>query len=154
MVIGTFYGLLIFVVVFNIFLFITLRSKLYLYYALYVSTLALFLCNVDGISFKYFGPGSPWFANHSTIFFISLANLFLLLFSKDFGKYLEKASKTAQSVLYETEVKNQRGRHIWIQTNLTPITDNDNNVARFIAVDSEITKIKKTAIFRGKKPII
>lgn len=367
MIIGAFYGLLIFVVIFNIFLFITLRSKLYLYYALYVTTLALFLSNVDGISFKFFWPGSPWFANHSSIFFISLANLFLLLFSKyflntkkysprldrvlqilmylsllifvaaigrgqiylyavitanlfslitiitvmltafssiskqnkeayyfissfimfmfavmiyvlrnlgvitdniyttiilkfgfasevllltfaiidrfkrikneknlelerlvkmrteeiksqneeirsqsaqlteaneeleklslvasetdngvtifnknggiewqnkgfeklfgytyknkkkqkitnvfglteniNFGKYLERASKTAQSVLYETEVEMQQGRNKWIQTNLTPITDIENNVVRFIAVDSEITKIKQT----------
>lgn len=81
---GIFYGLLIFVLIFNLFLYYSIKERLYLYYSFYVFFIGIFLCNLDGLSFQYFWPNSPWFGNHSTIFSTSLANFFLLLFSKSF----------------------------------------------------------------------
>ncbi len=83
---GFFYGLLVFVVIFNLFLFFTIKDKMYLYYSIYVAALTLFLSNTDGISFQLLWAESPWWADRSTILFVGIANLFLLLFTKKFLK--------------------------------------------------------------------
>lgn len=77
---GFFYGALLFIIIFNFFLFFTIRDKIYLYTALYVGFLVLFMFCIDGISYKYFWPGEPWLANHSIILSATLANVFLIQF--------------------------------------------------------------------------
>jgi serine phosphatase RsbU (regulator of sigma subunit) len=81
---GFFYGILVFVILFNLFLYITIRDRLYIFYCLYVASLALFLANTDGISYQYFWPDSSWWANHSTITFAAGSNLFMLIFTELF----------------------------------------------------------------------
>ncbi|OFY90149.1 MAG: hypothetical protein A2236_11875, partial [Bacteroidetes bacterium RIFOXYA2_FULL_33_7] len=83
---GFFYGLLIFVIIFNSFLYVTIRERLYIFYSIYVITLALFIANSDGLSFQLFWPNFPVWADKSTIFFVSVSNFFLILFTKDFLK--------------------------------------------------------------------
>lgn len=95
---GVFYGMLAFVIFFSLFIFIRLREKLYLYYFLYVTFLFLFLFNTDGYSFLYFWPNNPWWANHSTIFFVLFANLFMFLFSQIFLRIKEFAPKINQLI--------------------------------------------------------
>jgi len=48
-----------------------------------------------------------------------------------------------KTVTYETFYTTRTGKEIWSQTTLTPILDQHQNVKRIIAIDSDITKIKK-----------
>ena len=48
-----------------------------------------------------------------------------------------------KSTLYTTKSQNAQGGELWIQTNLTPIFDNQDNLYKIVAIDSDITQIKK-----------
>jgi serine phosphatase RsbU (regulator of sigma subunit) len=84
-----YYGFILFAILFNIFMFVTIGDRTYLYFFLYVIFLGLFLFNVDGFSYSFFWQGCPWWANHSTVIFVGLASAFLLLFTKSFLKVKE-----------------------------------------------------------------
>ncbi len=47
------------------------------------------------------------------------------------------------SVVYEFKTKNRNGKDIWAQTTLTPVLDKDGDIINIIAIDTDITKIKK-----------
>ncbi|MDD6001853.1 MAG: YfiR/HmsC family protein [Bacteroidales bacterium] len=48
-----------------------------------------------------------------------------------------------KSTLYTTKSQNAQGGELWIQTNLTPIFDSQDNLYKIVAIDSDITQIKK-----------
>lgn len=48
-----------------------------------------------------------------------------------------------QSSIYESSTINKNGKTIWAQTTLTPILNNNNEVSRLVAIDSDISKLKK-----------
>jgi PAS domain S-box-containing protein len=48
-----------------------------------------------------------------------------------------------KAVTYETFYTTRTGKEIWSQTTLTPILDQHKKIKRIIAIDSDITKIKK-----------
>ncbi|MBO7142432.1 MAG: DUF4154 domain-containing protein, partial [Bacteroidales bacterium] len=48
-----------------------------------------------------------------------------------------------KSTLYTTKSQNADGAELWIQTNLTPIFDSQDNLYKIVAIDSDITQIKK-----------
>ncbi len=75
-----YYGVCLFICLLNGFLFFQLKERTYLYYGLHVLCLALFVLNIDGISYQLFWPNSPWWSTHSLGFFGAMSNLFLLLF--------------------------------------------------------------------------
>ncbi len=46
-------------------------------------------------------------------------------------------------IVYEALNTTREGKEIWVQTTLTPILDNDNNILKLVAIDTDITAIKK-----------
>lgn len=46
------------------------------------------------------------------------------------------------SVNYELKVKNRNGEYIWVQTTVTPILDNKNEIKALIIIDADITSLK------------
>lgn len=56
---GGFYGILVIMVLYNLFLYFFLRDKSYFYYVLYVLSGALLFLSEDGLGFQYLWPGSP-----------------------------------------------------------------------------------------------
>jgi two-component system sensor histidine kinase/response regulator len=61
----------------------------------------------------------------------------------DIKNVMNRCINEKKAVTYETCYTTRTGREIWSQTTLTPILDQDQNVKRIIAIDSDITKIKK-----------
>lgn len=53
---GLYYGSMVIMVLYNFFLFLSVRESDYLYYALYVLSQCLFFVSFNGLSFKYFWP--------------------------------------------------------------------------------------------------
>ena len=51
--------------------------------------------------------------------------------------------KRKERIIYEVDYLNRDGEKIWAQTELTPIFDNENNIRKIIAIDTDITKIKE-----------
>lgn len=48
-----------------------------------------------------------------------------------------------KSTTYTAPLKTKKGDWVWVQTTLTPILDKNKNIAKFIAIDTDITKIKE-----------
>ncbi|MBE9469376.1 MAG: SpoIIE family protein phosphatase [Bacteroidetes bacterium] len=46
-------------------------------------------------------------------------------------------------IVYEALNKTRDGKEMWAQTTLTPILDNNNNILKLIAIDTDITKLKE-----------
>jgi signal transduction histidine kinase len=92
------YGLFLFIILFNIFLFILMKNRIYIYYGLYVFFISLFYLNLDGYSYQYFWPNLPWWSNHSIMFFMSIASYFQIVFTQKF-LYTKELFKRTHTLL-------------------------------------------------------
>jgi signal transduction histidine kinase len=79
---GMYFGLILALVLYNLFVFISLRERAYLYYVVYVFDIALNISYTKGYFLQFVVPGFPQ-ANHSN-FTGSIACIFLLLFTRAF----------------------------------------------------------------------
>ncbi len=70
-------------------------------------------------------------------------NLFETSTHKDIANVQKKCIEHKVSVTYSSENKSKSGRDLWLQTTLTPILDDDDNIYKYVAIDSDITKIKR-----------
>ncbi|MGY2290158.1 hybrid sensor histidine kinase/response regulator [Pseudomonas sp. SDO528_S397] len=83
-VLGVIYGVLLGMLVYNLFIYLSVRDTSYLYYILYIASFGLYQLSVNGIAVQYFWPDSPWWANASVPFLIGSAALFGSLFARSF----------------------------------------------------------------------
>lgn len=81
---GIYYGALLVIFFYSIFLFLSLRDKSYLLYILYLASYGLSLFNFDGYMFKYMLSDYPIINNLALYFFIYLATIFGTLFAISF----------------------------------------------------------------------
>ncbi|MDH4129508.1 MAG: PAS domain S-box protein [Spirochaetota bacterium] len=84
LLIGIYFGIILVMFLYNLFLFVSLGDNNYLYYILYVAFCGLFFLGTYGIPFQYLWPDSPLFANHAILFFAHSTVFFALLFIKNF----------------------------------------------------------------------
>ncbi len=83
-VLGIIYGVLLVMLVYNLFIFLSVRDTSYLYYILYIASFGLYQISVNGAGIEYFWPDSPWWANAATPFLIGSAALFGCQFARSF----------------------------------------------------------------------
>ncbi len=83
-VLGIIYGVLLVMLVYNLFIFVSVRDTSYLYYILYIASFGLYQVSVNGAGIEYFWPNSPWWANAATPFLIGSAGLFGCQFARSF----------------------------------------------------------------------
>jgi adenylate cyclase len=81
---GIYYGILLVMALFNLFLAVALRSLTYLYYVAYVVFQALFQLSLNGFGAEYLWPEFTALGMVSVSFFGSLLALFMNLFSRRF----------------------------------------------------------------------
>ncbi len=83
-VLGIIYGVLLVMLVYNLFIFLSVRDTSYLYYILYIGSFGLYQVSVNGAGIEYFWPDNPWWANAATPFLIGSAALFGCQFARSF----------------------------------------------------------------------
>ena len=83
---GMFHGLLLVMAVYNLFLFLSLRDKSYLYYALYVSALLMFFMIDDGVWIQFFWRKPGWLITKIDASAFCVFEVFFILFVKSFLK--------------------------------------------------------------------
>jgi len=54
-----------------------------------------------------------------------------------------KCRDSGKTVSYQSEAQNKDGETIWTQSTLTPLLDPDDNILRFVSIDSDITALKR-----------
>jgi len=83
-VLGLIYGVLLVMLVYNLFIFLSVRDTSYLYYIFYIASFGLYQVSVNGAGVEYFWPNNPWWANAATPFLIGSAALFGCQFARTF----------------------------------------------------------------------
>lgn len=81
---GGYYGLLLVLTLVSLVAFLYLRSRLFLYYTLYISSYLLLQLVLNGFAFQYLWPEQPWWASHAVVVFMMLPLPFGLLFAGHF----------------------------------------------------------------------
>jgi len=83
-VLAIIYGVLLVMLVYNLFIFLSVRDRSYLYYILYIGSFGLYQVSVNGLGVQYLWPDSLWWANASTPFLIGAAGIFGCQFARSF----------------------------------------------------------------------
>ncbi|MFJ9992909.1 7TM diverse intracellular signaling domain-containing protein [Pseudomonas putida] len=83
-VLGMIYGVLLVMLVYNLFIYLSVRDVSYLYYILYIGAFGLYQISVNGAGVAYFWPDNPWWTNAATPLFIGAAGLFGCQFTRHF----------------------------------------------------------------------
>lgn len=81
---GAYFGVLAALLALNVFLFVSLRDRSYLYYVLYVSSVGLMLLCLSGIGYQLLWPDSPQLANLMVLLSMSLSLATMLQFTRAF----------------------------------------------------------------------
>ncbi|MDT4817024.1 Sensor histidine kinase RcsC [compost metagenome] len=98
-VLGIIYGVLLVMLIYNLFIFLSVRDTSYLYYILYIASFGLYQISVNGAGIQYFWPDNPWWANAATPFLIGSAALFGCQFSRSFLHTAEHSPWMDRSLL-------------------------------------------------------
>ncbi len=71
------------------------------------------------------------------------SNLIKASGNPDIKNVIKECIEQKKSVIYSASNKTKYGENIWVQTTLTPIVDSNGKLTKLVAIDSNITKIKK-----------
>jgi signal transduction histidine kinase len=79
-----FYGLMLVMAAYNLFVFLSIREAAYLYYVLYIACYVGFQFSLGGLSFQYLWPEQTWWNGKALTLFIGLSFGFGALFQRQF----------------------------------------------------------------------
>ena len=65
-----YFGLMLVMAIYNLFLFISVRESTYIFYSLFIVTFILFQSTLNGFAFQYLWPNQVWWANNCLPFFM------------------------------------------------------------------------------------
>jgi two-component system, NtrC family, sensor kinase len=81
---GIYFGIMLVMILYNLFIFFTVKDRSYLYYVIYIVIILLTQTSTQGYPFQYLWPYSPWIARHSLFLFPSLVGIAGIEFLKSF----------------------------------------------------------------------
>lgn len=99
---GIFYGMIVVMVFYNLFLYFGLRLKSYLYYVIIITFSLLGKLSINGLGYQYLWPNHPQWNLVSTPVWVSLACIFILIFTRTFldvDEYLPKYKNIAYGLM-------------------------------------------------------
>jgi serine phosphatase RsbU (regulator of sigma subunit) len=97
---GIYYGIIIVMIFYNLFIFFSLRDKAYLYYVLTIASIALFQLAFNGLGFEYLWGNFYSFNDIAIPFFIGSLALTSLIFGRRFLHSKELLPKTDKVILF------------------------------------------------------
>jgi serine phosphatase RsbU (regulator of sigma subunit) len=80
---GIYLGVMVFAFIYNLFIYFSVRERIYLYYLIYILTSVAFYLGLEGMGFQFLWPASGGFNNYIAIF-ICISNLMIILFAFKF----------------------------------------------------------------------
>lgn len=84
LLLGIFYGISIVMILYNLFLYISLRLKSYLFYVLTITFTLLGKISINGLGYQYLWPNFPQWNIISTTIWVAIASIFILIFTRYF----------------------------------------------------------------------
>ena len=88
---GIFIGIILVMILYNLFIYFSTRDKSYLYYVLYIMFIGLAQTTLNGYTFKYLWPQAHFFNNTAVVWFSALAGICAIFFIKEFLHISERA---------------------------------------------------------------
>lgn len=91
LLLGIFYGVSLVMILYNLFLYFSLRLKSYLFYVLTITFTLLGKVSINGLGFQYLWPQFPQWNIISTTIWVAIASIFILIFTRyflDIDKYV------------------------------------------------------------------
>jgi len=92
-VLGLYFGIMLVMTLYNLFIFIAVKDRSYLFYVLYIMGMTLFQLCYNGLAFEYLWQDNTWWVNRAIAFFICFATFNVLQFTKHFLKTAENIPK-------------------------------------------------------------
>ena len=83
---GIYIGIMLVMILYNLFIYISVRDNNYLYYVMYVLIVLLVQTGLQGYFFQYLWPNSPIFSQYSVFLFSSLSGIAAMAFMNVFLK--------------------------------------------------------------------
>lgn len=87
---GIYIGIMLVMMLYNLFIYTTVRDKSYLWYSLYIVVVLLTQTSLQGYTFQFLWPNKPQLSMYSQFFFPSLVGLCALEFFKSFLRLRER----------------------------------------------------------------
>lgn len=81
---GHFFGVILVMAFYNLFIYFTVRDRSYLYYVLYIFGFGMIFSGMWGFTHEYLAPDWPWAANRSIPLAIGFSSFFALQFARVF----------------------------------------------------------------------
>jgi sensor histidine kinase YesM len=88
---GIYIGLMLTMIFYNLFLYLSIRDKNYLYYVVYVASVLLIQMSTQGYSFQLLWPNSPWMQIHCLFLYTTISGITVNEFSKEFLQIRKRA---------------------------------------------------------------
>jgi len=83
-VLGLFYGILIIMMLYNLFIYSSAQDKNYLYLVMFILSFFVYILSENGIAYEYLWPGLPWWSKRAVPFFVSMVIITSSLFVQSF----------------------------------------------------------------------
>jgi signal transduction histidine kinase len=83
---GLLFGLILSMILYNFFIFVSTKSISYLYYIFYVLFFGLFISGLEGFNQRFLFHNNPWFSNNGQAFWMGLTQFFGALFTLSYLK--------------------------------------------------------------------
>lgn len=80
---GMYYGIMLIMLVYNLFVFLSTRDVNFLFYVLFIGSFTLISLSLNGLGFRYLWPNILWLCN-SPPFFMAHGSIWALIFSRSF----------------------------------------------------------------------
>ncbi|MDX1694937.1 MAG: EAL domain-containing protein [Ketobacteraceae bacterium] len=96
---GAYYGIILIMVIYNLFIYVSVREASYFYYVCYALFLVLFQLGIDGVAYQLFWPSAAGWHSVSFVMFAAFTLNFLCLFSNSFLKLHERNLFASRAML-------------------------------------------------------
>ena len=97
---GLYYGIMIVMVLYNLFLFLGMRDKATLYYVLYIGTFGFGIMSLNGVPTQFLWANQPYLANKILLVSLYLAMSTLCLFSRTYLDTGKNAPRLDKSIVF------------------------------------------------------
>lgn len=91
---GIYWGAVLIMFLYNLFVYFSVRDKSYIYYVIYVASVGLTQLGIKGYTFQYLFGNYPDFEQKSIVIFASIGGIAALMFTKSFVLTAQKAPKS------------------------------------------------------------
>jgi diguanylate cyclase (GGDEF)-like protein len=81
---GIYNGLILAIILFNLWLYFSTKDRVFLYYILWITAYMLVKATLNGLSYQFIWPNFPWWQNKAISFLMGLAVLGMGLFTEKF----------------------------------------------------------------------